>query len=78
MLKVESINQTLRQPNGITAIRVEGAFLVLTYGGFHDDVDVYLNDQGREVLKVSRPHHIHLPPSVSGFWSRLRKFITRS
>jgi hypothetical protein len=78
MLKVESINQTLRQSDGITAIRVEGSFLVLTYGGLHQDTDVYLNDQGREVLKVTRPHHIHLPPSVSGFWFRLRKLITRS
>jgi hypothetical protein len=74
MLKVESINHTLRAPDGITAIRVEGSFLVLTYGGFHDDVEVYLNDQGREVLKVTRPHQVLLPSRPKRFWKLFSKW----
>jgi hypothetical protein len=71
MLKAESINQTLRAPHGITDIRAEGSFLILTYGGFHDDVEVYLNNQGREVLKVTRPHQVLLPSRTASVWKRL-------
>jgi hypothetical protein len=76
MLKVESINQTLRHPSGLDldSVRVEGTYIVLTYG--FGSVSVYYNDQGREVLRVRNPLSTSYPAQVTNaipptFWRKV-------
>jgi hypothetical protein len=51
-------------------IRVEGSFIILTYGGYSPTLGAtveerYLNDQGREVLRTVEPEDLEELPPVS-------------
>jgi len=55
-VKVTDINKTLQPPAGLrcSGVKVTGAYIVLCYQ--NDDytrkIEIILNDQGREVLRV--------------------------
>lgn len=74
-MKVSSINETIRVTEGITDIRVDGSFIVLSY----DATDVYYNDQGREVFAVENdpvPVQIsNLLQRFCGVFSRLWRWL---
>jgi hypothetical protein len=49
-------------------IRVEGSFIILTYGGYSPTPGAtveerYLNDQGREVLRTVEPDELEALPA---------------
>jgi len=60
MMKLVDFNQTLKPPAGFELQRVSavGAYLRLTYSveakGGRVEIEVYLNDQGKEVLRTAQ------------------------
>jgi hypothetical protein len=70
-MKITSINQTLPTDNNFTAIRVEGAYLILTDG----DSEVYFNDGGREVFRATSVSITPEPPILS-LWARFLAWFT--
>jgi hypothetical protein len=73
-MKVESINQTIGLEllqDVITGIRADGAYLVLTYR----DREVYFNDQGREVFRVTLDPPPP-PPKPLSRWTRFWHWLT--
>ena len=59
MIALIDFNRTLKPPAGATLENVAavGSFLRLTYAiqgkGGHVEIEIFLNDQGREVLRVA-------------------------
>jgi len=77
-MKIESINQTLAEKDqNPNRVRVEGGFLILTYYRRSFVIEeLYLNYNGREVLRTTELDELLPPPKLNCFqrlWAYLKK-----
>jgi len=66
-MKVESVNNWI-QPLVYDEVRVEGAFIIIRSG----EISFYLNNDGREVLRVTAP-----ATPRKHWWLRLQDWLNR-
>lgn len=80
-LEIKDMNGWLKPPEGyvLTDLTAEGSFLEIEYSSEDDRIWIYLNQDGREVLRLTntnpatRPLPFDAPQPT--WWDRFKKFF---